>query len=92
MNCENCAKLQARIAELEAELQIRDEEFVSAEERMCRANQKAREATQQLERHKREADDGNYFRQDVAHQIARARERGDEVGVERGLEKLRRGW
>ena len=92
MACENCKKLEIRIAELEEELRNRDDEFSAAEERAARAKEEARVARRKLDAQTREADEAEFFRSTTTGEIARARERGDDVAVARGLEKLKRGW
>lgn len=90
--CPNCKKLQARIDELEAELSNRDDEAAAAESRMVQANARAREAESAIRRAKQDAEDAEYFRENITREITRARERGDQSAVDYSLNRLRRGW
>lgn len=84
--------LRKRIQELEAELANRDDEMAATESRLERAKAEGRSLKRKLDDQGNDANYSEYARARTLHDIERAMERGDEVDIQRGLEKLKRGW
>lgn len=91
-NCENCARLQQRIRELEDELQQAYATQQDIDDRASEASRRASIAESNARRAQQEAEDAEYFRQDQTKALQRAREYGDSYSEQKAIEKLKRGW
>lgn len=92
LGCVNCAKLRARIAELEDELTNRDDEMAAAASRLERVKAEGRSLKRKLDEAANEADFEEWKRSRTVGDIQRAMDRSDEGEISRGLQQLKRGW
>jgi hypothetical protein len=92
MDCENCKKLLARIADLERQLADIEGERIDAEDRASAACVKAKKAGDAASKAAREAADAINFVEDNTRALERARQYGDKYGEEQALGRLKRGW
>ena len=92
MYCDNCAKLEARIRELEGALSRASESAQESEDAMSRTiAQKNLEIKEAVERERNETDNA-WWRAGRLTELQRAKELGDLITQDRILAELKRGW
>lgn len=90
--CENCERLQRRIAELEHSLENASNEAYEAEQAMATRLERQSRELATARRAEQEARDAEYFREDTVRKLERAREYGNHYDEEYLIAKLKRGW
>ena len=90
--CENCAKLEARIRELEEAGRRASESAQESEDAMSRTIARQNRELETAALRERDARDEGYLREDRLKQLERARELGDLITEDRIIAQLKRGW
>ena len=92
MYCDNCAKLEARIRELEGALSRASESAQESEDAMSRTIAQKNRELDQSARRERDARDDAHWREGLLKQLERSKELGDLITQDRILAQLKRGW
>lgn len=90
--CADCARLEARIKELEAALAASSESSQEAEDRLSLTIKQQNFELRKAKEAERESEDRQYWRAGRLKELERAREFGDLIEQDRIIQQLKRGW